>query len=116
MFVNGLVTFLDVQDRIDLQRFGPGRLEDRDGNAVQIEDGHTVPLVQDAHYYFYRMSEALLHPLALTTAVVANEPALDRVLVDPSPLHDALHLITLVFELLSFHGKQMRMNTFSLCS
>lgn len=54
MFVNGLVTFLDVCDKIDMKRFGPGRLEDEYGHPVVIEGGHTVPLLQDAHYYFYR--------------------------------------------------------------
>lgn len=53
MFVNGLVTFLDVCDKIDMNRFGPGRLDDEHGRAVVIEDGHTVPLQQDSHYYFY---------------------------------------------------------------
>lgn len=35
---------------------------------------------------------------------MAHEPDLDSVRVDPSPLHDALHFITLAFELFTWYA------------
>jgi len=54
--VNGYPTFLDVDGKIEIKRFGPGHLEDEQGNLITIEaDGHTAQLTENASYYFFRM-------------------------------------------------------------
>jgi hypothetical protein len=37
---------------------------------------------------------------------VEHDLALDKVVVDPSPLHDTLHFITLTFELVIFRANE----------
>ena len=60
--VNGHATFLDVDHQIDIQRFGPGRLEDEYGTTIETRDGRTVPLRENAPYFFFRTHDGRVVP------------------------------------------------------
>jgi hypothetical protein len=58
--INGHATFLDVDRRIDMRRFGPGRLEDEFGSTVEVREGCTVPLERTRYYFFCTILSALV--------------------------------------------------------